>query len=156
MNFPQTLEAEFKRLAKKEQKPMEELVEEIARLVKKSVRQVYNWRSGKWDVPSQLVPVLCRRFGSLALIHALEDECRDIEAEMPEAFDLARLTSQTIREDLLHYERVMVAFEDRTITEGEFGEKVASGARVISNVRQFEAIAQGALERRHRSQADAK
>lgn len=155
MNFPQTLEAEFKRLAKKEQKPMEELVEEIARLVRKSVRQVYNWRSGKWDVPSQLLPVLCRRFGSLALIHALEDECRDVEVELPETFDLARMTSQTIREDLLHYERVMDAFEDRAITEGEFGELVASGARVISNVRLFEAIAQGALERRYQSQADA-
>jgi hypothetical protein len=50
MNLPQTLNAEFKRLANDEGKSMDELVEEVAGLIGKSTRQVYNFRSGKWSL----------------------------------------------------------------------------------------------------------
>ena len=102
MNLPQTLDAEFKRLAREEQRPMEELVEEVARLVGKSPRQIYNFRSGKWDIPSQLIPVFCKRFRSLALLQALADECRETEIEVPEHYELTCLVSKTVRDDLRH------------------------------------------------------
>lgn len=156
MNLPQTLDAEFKRLAREEQRPMEELVEEVARLVGKSPRQIYNFRSGKWDIPSQLIPVFCKRFRSLALLQALADECRETEIEVPEHYELTCLVSKTVRDDLRHYENFLAAFEDGVITEAEMEKLRASGERVISNVRKFESIAQADLARRLHFQPHAK
>ncbi|MET0626749.1 MAG: hypothetical protein ABW250_27700 [Pyrinomonadaceae bacterium] len=154
--LPQTLDTEFKRLAKEEDKAMDELVEEIARLVNKSSRQIYNFRCGKWDVPASLIPILCKRFRSLALLNALADECRETQIEVPETYELTCLVSKTVRDDLHHYEKFLAAFEDGVITEAEMRELRASGDRVISNVHKFESIAQADLERRMRFHADVK
>jgi hypothetical protein len=158
MHVAHVLDDEFKRVAKAEGKSMEALVEEIAGLLGKRPRQVYNFRSGKWDVPSQLFPLLCKRFGSLALIDALRDECRaaTAEVEVPEEYELTCLVSQTVRDDLRHYEKFLAAFEDGVITEAEMEELHASGARIISNVHKFEAIAQTDLNRRLRFQSNVK
>lgn len=141
MNLALTLDGEFKRVAKAEQVSMDDLVTECARLIECSTRQLYNYRSGKWLLPGEMIPRLCKRFGSLALLHALEDECRETSIEIPEQFELSRLVSQTVRDDLRHYERFLDAFEDGVIERGEMEELRASGDRIVQNVRQFEAIA---------------
>jgi hypothetical protein len=152
MNLPHVLDDEFGRLAKEEGKPMEELVEDVARLIGKSPRQVYNFRTGKWPIPAQLIPLLCRRFRSLALLNALADGCRETQIEVPELYELACLVSQTVRDDLHHYEQFLKAFEDGVVTEREMQELRESGERVISNVYKFETIAQADFDRRLRFQ----
>jgi len=149
MNLALTLDVEFKRVAKVEKISMEDLVDECARLVKCSSRQIYNYRSGKWLLPGEMIPALCKRFGSLSLLHVLADGCRETAVEIPEQFELSRLVSQTVREDLKHYERFLGAFEDGVIEKGELEELLISGERVIQNVRQFEAIAVADFERRY-------
>ncbi|MBA3241990.1 MAG: hypothetical protein H0T60_12255 [Acidobacteria bacterium] len=149
MNLPHTLDSEFKRVAKVEGKSMERLVNEVAALTGKSPRQLYNFRSGKWDIPAGLFPVLCRRFGSLTLADALREECcEETEVEVPEAYDLTYLVTKTVRDDLHHYEKFLAAFEDGVVSEREMVELRASGERVIGNVKKFEAIAQADLDRR--------
>src|ERR1044072_3500823 len=153
MNLPHALNEEFKRVAQAEGKSMEELVQEVAALVGYSPRQVYNFRSGKWHLPAQLIPVLCKRFCSRALLDALIDECDETRVEVPDGYELTCLVSQTVRDDLRHYEKFLSAFEDGEISEREMAELRESGERVISNVKKFESIAQADLDRRLRTQA---
>lgn len=148
MNLPHTLDNEFKRVAKAEGIAMDELVAEVALLTQKSERQIYNYRCGKWELPSPLIPILCRRFRSRALLIALEDECRDAPVEVPETFELTKLVSQTVRGDLHHYEKFLDAFESDGIDAQELEALKASGDRVVMNVRHFEAIATADYERR--------
>ena len=148
MNLALTLDDEFKRVAKAEQISMDELVAECARLVDCSTRQLYNYRSGKWLLPGEMIPALCKRFKSLSLLHALAEGCQETTVEIPEQFELSRLVSQTVREDLKHYEQFLAAFEDGVIEKVELEELRVSGQRVVQNVRYFEAIAVGDFERR--------
>lgn len=150
MKLALTLDREFKRIAKEEQIEMVDLVVECARLIGCSPRQLYNYRSGKWPLPGDAIPALCKRFGSLALLHALADGCRETSVEVPEQFELSRLVAQTVRDDMKHYDRFLGAFEDGVVERGELDELLASGARIIQNVRQFEAIAVADYERRSR------
>jgi hypothetical protein len=148
MNLPHTLDDEFKRVAKAEGIFIEELVAEVSRLIQKSERQIYNYRSGKWELPGSLIPILCRRFRSRALLIALEEECQDTTIEIPEGFELTLLVSQTVRADLQHYESFLKAFEDGAIDARELAELRESSDRVVLNVRHFEAIAVTDYERR--------
>lgn len=150
MKLALTLDDEFKRVAKEEQIEMADLVVECARLIGCSPRQLYNYRSGKWPLPGDAIPALCKRFGSLTLLHALAEGCRKTPIEVPEQFELSQLTARTVRDDLRHYERFLSAFEDGDVDKGELDELLVSGDRVIQNVRQFEAIAVAAHERRSR------
>jgi hypothetical protein len=153
MQLPHVLDAEFKRVAKAEGKSMEALVEEVAALVGYRPRQIYNFRSGKWDIPSSLIPRLCNRFHSRALLDALIDECGETRVEVPDNYELTCIVSQTVRDDLRHYEKFLAAFEDSEINERELAELRESGARVISNVKKFEAIAEADCDRQQRAQA---
>lgn len=155
MQLALTLDAEFKRVAREEQKSMDDLVTEVAALTGKCARQLYNFRSGKWDLPSSLIPLLCRRFRSRALLDALIDECRGTEVEVPDLFDLTRLISRTVGDDMRHFESYIRAFEDGIVSEQELRELRESGERLISDVRKFEAIAVEDFERRRRLQSAA-
>jgi hypothetical protein len=148
VKLSEVLDREFARVAKSEGISMDELVKEVALLTECSTRQLYNYRSGKWGLPSDFIPVLCKRFRSLTLLHALEDECGQTPVDVPEAFDLTRLVSQTVRDDMRHYEGFLAAFEDGVIDEREMKRLCESSERVIQNVRQFLAIARTDFERR--------
>lgn len=143
-----TLDDEFKRIAKEEGLTLEDLVTEVASLTKKKARQIYNFRSGKSSLPSDLLPILCKRFGSLALIRTLEECCEETKVEIPDGFELGKLVSQTVRDDLRHYERFMDAFEDGVIERTELDELNRSGERVVQNVRMFLEIATADYQRR--------
>ena len=149
MNLPHTLDGEFRRVAKAENISMEVLVSEASRLSECSPRQMYNYRSGKWLLPAQLIPVLCKRFRSRALLDALIDKCRHSPVEVPDSYDLTRLISQVVRQDLKHYERCLDAFEsDGGIDRLELQEISDATERVIQNARQVLAIATENYERR--------
>lgn len=141
--------AELKRLSLLEDKSMDEICEEIARLVGlRGERQVYNWRAGRWPLPSNVIPTLCRRFKSRALLNALADECADVEIEIPENYDLTREVSQTVRQDLLAYEGFLKAFDDDSIEPHELQELRELMEKVIANAHRFLDIAATNCERR--------
>lgn len=152
MNLPHALDDEFRRVAKAEEMSMEDLMSELSGLTGYSARQLYNFRSGKWKVPADVLPVLCRRLGSRALLDALIDECSETRVDVPDGYDLTRLISRTVREDLKHYEHVFDAFESSGIDQRELDELRRSGERVIQNVRQIEAIAEADFQRRQAAQ----
>ncbi len=151
MKLHLTLDDEFKRIAKQESLSMEALVDEVSRLAGCSTRQMYNYRSGKWLLPAQLIPALCKRFRSRALLDALIDECRATRIDVPDSYDLTRLISQVVRQDLKHYERCIDAFESDGGIDGlELEEITDATERVIQNARQILAIAHENNQRRKR------
>ncbi len=142
------LDAEFERIARHEELPMEELVLEVARLVNRSVRQVYNYRSGRWSFEPALIPIFCRRFRSQSLLHALVAECNDVRVEVPETFDLTRMVSMTVRQDLEFYEQFLSAFESDGVQQDELPRLRELMERVVHNAHQFLEIAATDCERR--------
>ncbi len=152
MNLARALDEEFIRVAKVEDISLNDLVEQVASITKISSRQLYHYRSGKQVLPSSLIPALCKRFRSRALLHALEAECCETEEEVPESFELTRLVAQTVRDTMGHYEKYLAAFEDGVISKQELDALVASGERVVQHISQFKAIASSDYERRQRFQ----
>jgi len=151
--FALTFDDELRRVAGEESKSMEELVVEIAALLGCSTRQIYNYRSGKWAPKVTKLPVLCKRFGSVVLARAIIDECQDIPMHVPEEYELARLITRTVREDMEHYGGLLAAFESEGIDKTELDELKVSGERVKRNVNQLEAIAMADYERRRQIRA---
>jgi hypothetical protein len=141
------LDGEFLRIAGEEDVKLSALVGEVAQATGYSERQIYNFREGRSDLPSALIPFFCERFKSRALIDALSDS--DFNVEVPEMYDLTRLTSRAVRDILQHYERYLDAFESDGIDRAELAELEISGDAVVRTVRQFLAIAEADCERRH-------
>ena len=157
--FSQALDGEFKRIAVQEDLTMEELVEEVSRLVKtfrgkphddtrKCTRQVYNWRSGKWPVPSNLIPLLCRRFGSTALINALAAECSDVVVAVPEGADVPRMVSRSLKSDLALFEEFLSAHESDGFQEHELRALREKSEQAVRNIYRLVEIAGADCERR--------
>src|SRR4051794_752852 len=107
MNLARTLDDEFKRTAKQEDLTMETLVEEVAGITGYTARQLYNFRSGKWPLPAAIIPILCQRFGSRILMHALAAQCEQTPVNVPDEYDLARITTQAVRDDMRHFQLVL-------------------------------------------------
>jgi hypothetical protein len=148
-----TLDSEFKRVANDEGVPMEELVAEVAGLTKKSERQIYNFRSGKWPIPDCLYPILCKRFRSRALANALLDDCGETPVKVPDSYELPVLASKTIREDLEYYAEFLADFESDGIDPGELKHLRELAERVVRNVYGFVEIAAEDCERRQLQRA---
>jgi hypothetical protein len=93
-SLARALDEEFKRISQEEDIPMGELVEQVALLAETSARSLYNYRSGKWPLPSHLIPIICRRFRSRALVDLLNSEIKDAPIDLPsdseEAWEIAR------------------------------------------------------------------
>lgn len=150
-NFARTLDSEFRRIAEQEEKTMEEMVTEVSRLLNRSIRQIYNYRSGKWSLEARHVPTLCRRFNSLALVNALVAECNDVKVVIPDGFDLTRMTSRTVRQNLEYYERFLDAFESDGIQPHELAGLRELMERVVYDAYQFLEIAAADCDRRTRT-----
>lgn len=148
MQLPPTINSEFRRVQQDEGVSMEDLVADVARLTGKKERQIYNYRSGKWSLPADLLPVLCRRFGSLALIDALRDECRDTQVAVPAGFELTRLVSGTLRQDLSLYEKFISAFESDGIQPRELRELRELAERLIAGIYRLVEVAGADCESR--------
>src|SRR5262245_15373075 len=73
----QVLDDEFKRVAREEDRPMNDLVHEIATLAGVTSRQLYNYRTGKWPIPARVIPMISRRFRSTALLTVLRDQSQN-------------------------------------------------------------------------------
>lgn len=149
MNLALTLDDEIKRVAKAEGITREELVDEVSRLAGCGIRQIYNYRSDKWALPAKLIPVLCKRFRSQALLYALVQECEGLQVEVPDNYDLVRLVAQAIRTDMQHYDQYLQAFDSNGIDANELATLRATSERIIVNLRHLDAIAGADYERRH-------
>jgi hypothetical protein len=141
-------------MALHEEKTMEDLCAEIAALVGlkgKEYRQLYNWRTGKWPLPSNVIPALCRRFKSRALLHALEAECNDVVVEVPQDADITRLVSRSMRQDLGLCEQFLDAYESDGIQPRELRELRETAERTIASIYLLVEVASADCEKRHPS-----
>src|SRR5262245_24991402 len=102
MSFPfaKLLDEEFLRVAKEEDISLEQLVAEVAGATNYTTRTIYLFRSGKLAIPAELIPYLVQRFKSRNLINYMESLCDCVPVEVPEQFDLARLSTGAVREVL--------------------------------------------------------
>lgn len=143
------LDAEYRRVAKEEDIPMEQLVEEVSQATRYTPRMLYNHRSGKWPLPAELISYYCMRFKSRVLIDALVAQCNRVcPISVPDQFDLARLSSRAVRDTLSHYEKFLDAFDDGRITPEELQRLEASSTQVLTTVEMFLGIARADYERR--------
>lgn len=141
------LEAEFQRVQKEEDVPMGELVDEVARLVGCTPRQLYNYRAGKWSLPSNLIPALCKRFKSRVLIDALVGELEGASFEMPFKGDIRALSKDIVVEGVDHHfliEQAVTGHLDRPA----FNEIDASTERLIHRYRFLLSVIEAEYERR--------
>lgn len=73
-------------------------------------RMLYNYRSGKWDLPSSLIPILCKRFKSSALVNALTDQV-NIPIETPPQLGFEQACTETLREVCDHHFNMITAYK---------------------------------------------
>jgi hypothetical protein len=143
--------AELKRIAELEDKTMEQLCTEIATLVGlkgKEHRQLYNWRAGKWPLPSNLIPTLCRRFKSRALLYALEAECTEVVVDVPTPADITRLVSHSMRQDLTLCEQFLNAYESNGIQPRELRSLRETAERTVASIHLLVEVASADCESR--------
>jgi hypothetical protein len=105
------LDSEIKRVAKDEDKTMEEIVSEVAELIGKHPRHVYNYRSGKWPLPSDKIAILCKRFGSYSLANAIKEEASNEEIPIPDQYDIGELAVEGLRRVCDYHSQLMDAFK---------------------------------------------
>jgi hypothetical protein len=148
MTLAQRLDQEFTRVAKEEDRSMGELVDEIATLTGRSPRQLYNFRNGKWPIPSDLIPILCRRFGSRALIDALIEDLARTDIPVPEDYDLVHMLVSSLRSLLAHYERYFAMFDSGGIDEDDIEQMKASSSEIVTAIYRLNGIAESAVARR--------
>ena len=103
------LDEEFKRVALKEDLPMQDLVEDVARMCGCSTRQLYNYRAGKWPMPAAMLPALCERFNSTVLLKALSSEVVIDTDQLPNQIEAAEMISDLITEALSHHKKLVKA-----------------------------------------------
>lgn len=143
---------EILRVAKQRNKATEEgikdLLLEIASDCNVKLRAIYHWRSGRHSIPSDLLPVICKRLGSNVLMEEMNRLRAQIEVEVPEEYDLARLAAHSIREDMEVYEQILIDFETEGIQPGEFERLLQLAARSHGNLHHLIAIAEADCQRR--------
>jgi hypothetical protein len=133
---------------KTDEDSMKSFLDEIAALCDVKIRAVYHWRSGRHGLPSDYVPILCRRFGSNALLDEMSRLRDETSVDVPDSFDLALLASRSIREDLEGYEEFLKDFEGDGIQPGELAELHHRAARIHRNVHHLLEIAEADCARR--------
>lgn len=129
-NSPQslTLECEIKRIAAERGESIDQTIKILADLSGLSERQIYNYRTGKTDIPSGLIAVFCNQFGSNALAMAILRQCEQcVELE---AFDIVQMANRSAQEMLGVHQHFLKVFDDGQIDGFEVNEvkrKTASG-----------------------------
>lgn len=147
-NSPQslTLDCEIKRIAAERDESTDKTIKNLADLSNLSERQIYNYRTGKTDIPSGLIPVFCNQFGSNALAMAiLKQCCRTAECD---DFDIVRLANVSARHTLAAHERFLEAFDDGVIDGFELNELKKQTAAGVANFHRLEQVAEDAYNRR--------
>lgn len=153
--LPKVLDSEFRRVAKEEGRGMAELVGDLAALCAASPRQLYNWRSGKWSPPARTIPILCARFKSPALLHALACDAAAMEVVVPDGYDLAHLMLSSLRLMVSHHERYLLAFDSKRMSQDDVEQIKNSGSEIIRAVLTLNGIVESAYVRQQQQRKEA-
>lgn len=149
MSLPNALDEEIRRVAREEDKTMEEIVAEVAATIGCTPRQLYNYRSGKLRLPASMIPILCKRFNSRTLLHVLISECEQTPITVPDQFELGTITTGAVRDVMDHYHSLLGAFDsDGGIDRNELSKLRESSERVADTIWMFYEIAVADYERR--------
>lgn len=143
---------EILRVAKQRHKATEdgikELLLEIASDCGVGLRAVYHWRSGRHPIPSDFLPMICKCLGSNALQDEMNRLRAQIEVEVPEQFDLVRLITESLQEDMTFMQQIISDFESDGIQPTELDRLDQLGARVHGNTHRLLEIARADCHRR--------
>lgn len=143
----EVLDAEFIRVSTLEDISLEELVEELSSLTGYSTRHLYNYRKGKWPLPSSIVPILCIRFKSRALVAALDGTIEPVRSTE----EFGKLALQATKESCnLHY-AMIDAYRD-----GASAEELAEFQVRIEKIRSMEQRLLALLEQAAESEKQEK
>ena len=91
-----TFEAEVKRYSIEQDVPVAEIMERLAMHTGLTTGQLYNYRSGKTDIPASLIPEFCRQFKSASLAMTLIGLCEIENFEVGDAMDLAAFCARMV------------------------------------------------------------
>ncbi len=144
-NSPQslTLSSEIRRVSEETNMPVNAVIKSLAKNCGVSERQIYNYRSGKTDIPIAVVSACCKRFKSSSLALSVLDQCEGME--LPEAFDIVRLANRSARATLEAHCEFLQAFNDGTICGAELTRLKEIKAKAISSFHSLEQVAEQAF-----------
>lgn len=147
-NSPQslTLESEIKRIAVERGETIELTIERLSEFSGVTVRQIYNYRTGKCDIPSGMIPIFCNEFGSNALAMAILKQCQP--SEEIENFDIVKLASQSAQKTLGVHQHFLKVFEDDHIDGFEYNESKRKTAEAIADFHRLEQVVEDTYNRR--------
>ena len=147
-NSPQslTLECEIKRIADERSESIDQTIKNLAALSGLSERQIYNYRTGKTDIPSGLIAVFCNQFGSNALAMAILRQCE--VCEEVELFDIVLLANKSAQETLGVHAHFLSAFEDGQIDGFEYNESKRKTANAVAHFHRLDKVVEDAYNRR--------
>jgi len=147
-NSPQSLtfESEIKRVAKEREDSIEKTIENLSEMSGVTVRQIYNYRNGVTDIPSGLIPIFCKQFGSNALAMSILNQCG--ETEKIDDYDIVRLANQSAQKTLKVHQDFLVAFEDGKVDGFELMDLKKSTATSVACFHLLEQIAEDNYNRK--------
>jgi hypothetical protein len=143
-----TFEAEVKRMAAEKGLSMEQTMSKLAGFTGLDERQLYNYRSGKCDIPCLLIPVFCKQFESNALAMALIGMCDDANFDADDAFDLARFCAGIVQDMLKGGVAFMDMLEDNRLDGREIVRIKNVRAKLVRDINRLVEVAVTAHERR--------
>lgn len=143
-----TFNNEVKRLSLEKGISMDETVKLLSGECNIGTRHIYNYRTGVTDIPSSLLPVFCRAFGSNALVMTLVDRCEVGDFEMGDAFDLINFCGQSLTDMMAGAQVFNEAVRDGKVDGHELVEVKNWMARIIRNAYRKIEIATQMRERR--------
>ena len=141
-----TLEAEIKRTSEEREESVGSLVKKLAKFAGLSERQIYNYRTGKTQIPENQITTLCKQFRSAALMIAwLQD---DAAMDEPEGFDLVQLANRSAQQVLNTHCKYLAAFDDGKIDGFELSELKLATATTVAHFHHLQSIAEADYQRR--------
>lgn len=143
-----TFDAEIKRIAIEKGREIGEIMAKLAGFTGLDERQLYNYRSGRSDIPALLIPIFCRQFESNALAMAVLSMCDAEHTPPADGFDIARFCSESVKEMLECGTDFLNAFEDGRITGHEVAKLKNTRAKIIRSANRLLEAAQTARGRR--------
>jgi hypothetical protein len=143
-----TFDAEIKRISVEQDKPIGDVIKLLAERSGISWQQLYNYRSGKTDIPASLIPVLCKQFGSNSLAMAVVGMCEAGDWDPQDAFDLADFVAGTTSEMLGGVRTFIDAARDGQIDGHELLKVKNVTAAIVRNAHRILEVATQMRERR--------
>lgn len=146
-NSPQSLtfENEIKRIATEREEPINQTINTLSKMSGVTVRHIYNYRNGKTDIPSGLIPIFCKQFNSNALAMSILTQCETTEEF--EGFDLVKLVNKSGQYALGVHGHFLEIFEDDKVTGYELNESKRLTAGAIAVFHRLDQIVEDAYNR---------